>query len=78
MGWFVVRLHIIEGMAIKIPENFNWIAQDANGNYWAFEVEPNQHSSGWYENEIGESKFLIAGQANPQWQNSLQSIAVKH
>lgn len=39
---------------IEAPDWVNWIAQDENGSWWGFSVEPLEHSSGWYENEVGK------------------------
>jgi hypothetical protein len=35
-----------------LPDWAEWLAQDADGAWWAFEAEPNQHDRGWYENEV--------------------------
>ena len=37
----------------------HWLAQDADGAWWGFEVEPLMHDSGWYENEVG--RYIRAG-----------------
>ena len=37
----------------NLPAWAAWIAQDADGAWWAYEVEPNQQDTGWYENEVG-------------------------
>ena len=36
----------------NLPDWAEWIAQDANGAWWAYEAEPNQQDTGWYENEV--------------------------
>ncbi|MEE9494145.1 MAG: hypothetical protein V3W04_12280 [Gammaproteobacteria bacterium] len=51
-----------------------WVAQDADGAVWGYEVEPLQHSSGWYENEIGRVILLDNKPANLDWKNSLQRL----
>jgi hypothetical protein len=61
----------------NIPDWAAWVAQDADGSWWAYEAEPNQHDTGWYENEIGRSVRLERGAANPDWQGSLRRI-LKH
>ena len=42
-----------------IPTKANWLAQDASGTWWAYEVEPLQFDKGWYENELGERWLII-------------------
>jgi len=35
------------------PDWVESLAQDLDGTWWGFEVEPNPHHQGWYENEVG-------------------------
>ena len=58
-----------------IPDWANWIAQDEDGAWWAYEAHPNQHDIGWYENEVGKLKKLRHGSPNPDWENSLIRLA---
>lgn len=37
----------------QIPEWAKFLAQDADGTWWAYEAHPNEHDTGWYENEAG-------------------------
>lgn len=60
---------------IDIPDWVNWIAQDADGAWWGYSIEPLQQHSGWYENEVGESRLLIKEQPNPDWKNTLSRIS---
>jgi hypothetical protein len=55
-----------------IPDWVNWLAQDADGTWWGYEVEPLQHFSGWYENEVGQCILLGKGEANRRWQDTLR------
>jgi len=48
---------------IDMPEWVNWLAQDADGQWWGYEVEPHQYDHGWYENEIG--RCIKLGQSKP-------------
>ena len=57
-----------------IPDWVNWIAQDADGAWWGYSVEPLQFDRGWYENEVGERIKLTHGKANTAWQDSLQKV----
>ena len=54
-----------------IPKWVCWIAQDASGTWWGFEVEPNQGHNFWYENEVGRCIQLHQSRPNPDWLNSL-------
>ena len=55
----------------KPPQWVQWLAQDADGSWWGFEVEPLQNHHGWYENEVGQYIKLLVDKANPNWKNSL-------
>lgn len=33
----------------KIPEEFKWVATDANGSTYAFGARPQRRVDGWYE-----------------------------
>lgn len=59
----------------KPPEWVQWLAQDADGGWWGFEVEPLQNHHGWYENEVGHYIKIADEEPNPQWQNSLVKIS---
>ena len=57
------------------PSWARWVAQDQNGVWWAYEVEPLQFHKGWYENEVGRN-FRLANDFKPvvsqgDWKNSL-------
>jgi hypothetical protein len=60
---------------LHMPAWVNWIAQDADGAWWGYEVEPLMHHKGWYENELGRCIKLAHEQANDDWKNSLISKA---
>jgi hypothetical protein len=57
-----------------MPEWVRWMAQDADGKWWGYEIEPQQHYSGWYENELGRSIQLKTDHPNPEWKNTLTSV----
>jgi hypothetical protein len=59
---------------ITLPEWAEFIAQDADGTWWAYEVHPNQHDIGWYENEVGRIRRLAAGARNPGWESSFRKL----
>ena len=53
------------------PDWVKWIAQDADGCWWGFEVEPLQNHHGWYENEVGQYIKLYDDKPNPKWKSTL-------
>jgi len=55
-----------------IPPWVSWIAQDADGAWWGYSVEPLQHDKGWYENEVGDRIMLGHDASNPDWRHSLR------
>ena len=42
----------------QIPGWAEFVAQDRDGTWWAYEAEPNQNDNGWYENEVGRIQCL--------------------
>ncbi len=56
------------------PAWVRWIAQDADGAWWGYSVEPLQYDRGWYENEVGRYVSLGRGEPNPQWRLSLRAV----
>ena len=59
---------------LDYPDWVNWVAQDQDGVWWGYSVEPLQHHQGWYENEVGEIIKLADDQPNPNWQQSLHRV----
>ncbi len=57
-----------------LPDWTGWVAQDADGSWWAYEVEPQEYHQGWYENELGRRMKVMAGEASPQWRKTLERI----
>lgn len=51
-----------------------WLAQDADGTWWCYEAEPNQHDTGWYENEVGRIAKVGPGVPNPDWRAALVKV----
>jgi hypothetical protein len=58
----------------QLPDWVRWIAQDADGSWWAYEHEPNMSDSGWYENEIGRSIYLQKDQSDSQWRQKIHMV----
>ncbi|MFK5915462.1 MAG: hypothetical protein QM484_13910 [Woeseiaceae bacterium] len=59
---------------IELPDWVNWLAQDADGAWWGYSVEPLEFSDGWYENELSSRTKIKHAKANSDWKNSLTKI----
>ena len=57
-----------------IPIWVNWLAQDEDGVWWGYSVEPLQHHCGWYENEVGENTLLFKEEPNTDWKQTLLQV----
>ncbi|MEW5968197.1 MAG: hypothetical protein AB1720_14595 [Pseudomonadota bacterium] len=55
----------------KVPAWAAWLAQDADGTWWAYEAEPNKQDHGWYENEVGRIQRLGKTSAPVDWEATL-------
>ena len=58
----------------EIPDWVCWIAQDASGIWWGYQVEPNLSRLSWYENEVGNSVNLGIGSQDIGWLLTLKRI----
>jgi len=58
----------------QLPKWCHWLAQDKDGRWWAYEVEPLQFDKGWYENELGRNKHVGSDAENPSWHQTLKKI----
>lgn len=58
----------------NLPEWVEYIAQDADGQWWAYETEPNLSHLSWYENEVGQILKLEKDKPNINWLQTLQKI----
>jgi hypothetical protein len=58
----------------EIPGWVCWIAQDADGAWWGYEVEPNLSHQSWYENEVGNSVRLGKGAKNIDWVSTIKRV----
>lgn len=61
----------VELNGVSIPAWAEWLAQDADGAWWAYEAEPNLQDSGWYENEVGRIHRLGMGPPPADWRSQL-------
>lgn len=60
-----------------LPQWVKWLAQDEDGAWWGYSVEPLEFSHGWYENEVGMRKKIKQSDANPNWKNSLIKVSTR-
>ena len=58
----------------EFPAWVCWIAQDEDGTWWGFQVEPNLSHCSWYENEVGKSVCLGKKAKNLAWASTLVRV----
>ncbi len=58
----------------EIPDWVCWIAQDKDGTWWGYQVEPNLSHQSWYENEVGRCVRLGKQAQNPHWLATLKRL----
>jgi len=56
---------------VVVPDWVRFIAQDSDGSWWGYSVEPLENHRGWYENEVGENVKLLQLEADKRWRKSL-------
>ena len=61
----------------ELPEWVMWLAQDEDGAWWVYSVEPLEFSHGWYENEVGMRKKIKQSAPNPDWKNALIKVSTR-
>lgn len=61
----------------NIPDWVTWLAQDEDGAWWGYSVEPLEFSRGWYENEVGQRIKLNQSKTNPDWKNTLTKVKTR-
>jgi len=59
---------------ITAPIWMCFIAQDSDGWWWGYSVEPLENHRGWYENEVGQDIKLMQTQASELWRESLYKL----
>ena len=64
-----------ELLGVPLPAWAEWLAQDGDGTWWAYEAEPNQQPHGWYENEVGRFERLVLGPPPADWRECLIRMA---
>ena len=58
----------------SVPKWTRWSAQDAEGAWGAYEAEPNQQDTGWYENEVGRIAPLGKTTPSADWRATLKQL----
>jgi len=58
----------------ELPEWANWVAQDACGTWYCYEQKPIAYDSAFDTPRVGEYEFIVTGQPNANWQDTLQRI----
>ncbi|MCW8935179.1 MAG: hypothetical protein OQK98_10690 [Gammaproteobacteria bacterium] len=56
---------------INVPEWVRYIAQDSDGSWWGYSVEPLENHRGWYENELGQNIKLTISTPVKEWRQCL-------
>lgn len=59
-----------------LPKWIQYIAQDADGQWWGYEAEPNLSHISWYENEVGRILKLESDLPNSNWTQTLQKLDI--
>lgn len=58
----------------NLPAWVRWLAQDADGTWWGYEIEPLQFHRGWYENELGRRICVCRDAPDAHWSESLRKL----
>jgi len=62
--------------SVEVPAWVRWLAQDSDGTWWGYSVEPLRNDNGWYENEVGRYVRLGVDDAKG-WEKSLTKVKIK-
>lgn len=57
-----------------LPRWAQYIAQDADGQWWAYETEPNLSHISWYENEVGRILKIEHTESDRNWKQNLLKV----
>ena len=69
MSWMISSKPDLSG--VKVPEWVCFIAQDSDGSWWGYSVDPLQNHRGWYENEVGDNVKLLQGKVVGDWRDNI-------
>ena len=56
-----------------LPAWVTWVAQDRDGTWWGYSVEPLRNDNGWYENEVG-CYIKLGKSVADSWELSLTKV----
>jgi len=59
---------------VTVSRKLNWIAQNENGVWWGFEIEPDLGESDWENKQNGMKILLKEEQSNENWKDTLQKL----
>lgn len=54
-----------------MPDWVRYIAQDSDGVWWGYSVDPLQNHRGWYENELGRNIKLLKSEVIGDWRENI-------
>jgi len=57
--------------SLDVPEWVRFIAQDSDGSWWGYSVDPLQNHRGWYENELGKNVRLSQEKIVGDWRDNI-------
>lgn len=57
-----------------VSRKLNWIAQNSNGVWWGFEIEPQLAEMEWENQQNGMKILLKEEEANENWEDTLQKL----
>ena len=62
-------------IATPVPIEYEWEAQDEDGQWHVYTLEPKSHLDEWVT--VGHGRFLSVGNAapNPNWKDTLRPLA---
>lgn len=55
-----------------IPVYINWIAQDADGDWYGYDEKPEKRGNYWYGYHLSKSYYLKESDPNEEWYNTLE------
>lgn len=56
---------------VNVPAWVRYIAQDSDGVWWGYSVDPLQNHRGWYENELGKNIKLLHSEVMGDWRENI-------
>lgn len=65
-----------DGNVLIVPPGYTWVAQDENGDWWAYDSQPSQGGISWLRRTPSERKpwALAHGEPNARWKETLRRV----